>query len=142
MSGRALVITLVAFTVIFGAVLWYFQTYAFYAELGAETVTIAGRDYAVSDYRGIDAMTSPLKLRSCFYLPAVPDAPVAENPTPLVAPGWFDCFDARTIAEALEAGDAIAYLAQPDEFDGVDRLVARYADGRAFEWRQFNDKYN
>ena len=122
--------------------LWYFQTYAFYAELGADTVMIAGQDYSVSNYRGIDAMTSPLKLRSCFYLPAPPDAPVAEDPTPLVAPSWFDCFDARELTQALEAGDAIAYVAQPEEFDGVDRLVARYHDGRAFEWRQFNEKYD
>ena len=139
MSGRTLVICLLAFAALFGALLWYFQTYAFYAEIGAETVTIAGRDYAVGDYRGIDAMTSPLKLRACFYLPSPPDAPVAENPTPLVAPGWFDCFDARAIGEALDAGDAIAYVAEPDEFDGVDRIVARYADGHAFEWRQFRN---
>ena len=138
MSGRLLVIILLTFTAIFGAVLWYFQTYAFYATLGAEKVTIAGQEYSISNYRGIDAMTSPLKLRSCFEMHGTIDAPLAENPTPLVAPDWFDCFDARVIGEALEAGEAVAYVAEPEEFVGVDRIVARFPDGRAYEWRQFS----
>lgn len=139
MPGRTLMICLLGFTALFGAVLWYFQTYAFYAEIGADTVTIAGREYPVSDYRGIDAVTSPLKRRACFQLPATPEAPVAADPTPLVAPDWFDCFDAETLHKALEAGEATAYVAAPEEFDGVDRIVARYPDGRAFEWRQISD---
>lgn len=138
MSGRYLVIALLVFVALFGAVLWYFQTYAFYAELGADKVTIAGKEYSVSNYRGIDAVTSPLKLRSCFEMHGTIDAPLAEKPTPLVAPDWFDCFDAREIGEALEQGEAVAYLAEADEFDGVDRIVARFPDGRAYEWRQFH----
>lgn len=139
MPGRTLMIFLLGFTALFGAILWYFQTYAFYAEIGAEKVTIAGQEYSVSDYRGIDAMTSPLKRRACFEMHGDIDAPVARNPTPLVAPDWFDCFDAEAIHKALEAGEATAYVAQSEEFDGVDRIVARYPDGRAFEWRQLSD---
>ena len=139
MSGRLLITCLLGFTALFGALLWYFQTYAFYAEIGADTVMIAGQQYPVGNYRGIDAVTSPLKRRACFYLPAAPEAPVAEHPTPLVAPGWFDCFDAETIHKALDAGEATAYLAEPEEFDGVDRIVARFPDGRAYEWRQLSD---
>ena len=139
MTGRGIVIALLGFTGVFAVLLWYFQTYAFYAEIGADRVMIAGQEYAVSDYRGIDAVTSPLKRRACFHLPAPPDAPVAEDPTPLVAPDWFDCFDAEAIHKAIDAGEATAYVAEPQEFDGVDRLVARYPDGRAFEWRQLSD---
>ena len=139
MPGRTLMIALLAFTALFAAVLWYFQTYAFYAEMGAESVMIGGQEYSVSNYRGIDAVTSPIKRRACFEMHGTIDAPIAENPTPLVAPSWFDCFDAREIHEALEAGEAVAYVAEAQEFEGVDRLVARFPDGRAYEWRQFSD---
>ena len=28
---------------------------------------------------------------------------------PLTAPGWFDCFDADAIGEALDRGEALAF---------------------------------
>ena len=33
-----------------------------------------------------------------------------EGAVPLIAPSWFDCFDATAIGEALEKGEAIAFL--------------------------------
>ncbi len=33
---------------------------------------------------------------------------------PLNAPGWFDCFDADAIGEALETGEALAFLGSRD----------------------------
>ena len=140
MRGRTLMIAMLVFAALFGAVLWYFQTYAFYGEIGAESVEIAGKEYPVRDYRGIDAVTSPLKHRACYLVSDNIDAPPAENATPLVAPGWFDCFDAEAIAKALEGGVAQAYLAQENEVDGFDRIVAVYPDGRAYEWRQLSEK--
>lgn len=141
MTGRTLVIGLLAFAVVFAAALWYAQTYAFYRETAAEAVTIAGQSYPVTDWQGIDATTSPLKLRACFQLDAEPQAPLAENPTPLVAPGWFDCFDAERLARALASGEATAWLAQPEEFDGADRMVMRFPDGRAYMWRQLTPEF-
>ena len=64
-----------------------------------------------------------------------PEAPDAE---PLVAPGWFDCFDAEAIAKDLDAGAARAILAEFNEPYGFDRIIAAYPDGRAFQWRQIN----
>ncbi len=140
MSGRILIIGFLAFTVVFGAALWWFQTRAYYEEISADSVEIAGQSYPVSDWRGIDAPTSPLKLRACFRLADAPDAPVAEDAAPLVAPGWFDCFDAEALARALEASEATAYIAARDEFGAANRIVARYPDGRAFMWRQLKPK--
>ena len=57
---------------------------------------------------------------------------------PLTAPGWFDCFDAVAIGEALEKGEAIAFLSQANIHPGVDRVVAVFPDGRAFAWHQLN----
>lgn len=139
--GRWLAGGLVAFAAIFAVGLWYAQNHAFYEEIAAETVEIAGTSYPVSAFRGIDATTSPLKLRACFRMEDAPDAPPAEAPVPLVAPGWFDCFDAKAISDALAAGEAVAYMAAIEEFDGADRVVARFPDGRAFMWRQLNEKF-
>lgn len=141
MSGRWLAVGLVVFAAAFAVALYYAQNYAFYDEIEAEAVEIAGTSYPVSEFRGIDASTSPLKLRACFRMAAEPDAPVAPAPVPLVAPGWFDCFDAEALARALAAGEATAYMAAAEEFDGADRVVARFADGRAYMWRQLNEKF-
>jgi len=136
MSGRILIIGFVAFVAVFAAALWYFQTRAYYEEVSADSVEIAGQSYPVSDWRGIDAPTSPLKLRACFQLDDKPDAPVAEDAAPLVAPDWFDCFDAEALESALADGEATGYLAAPGEFGATNRIVARFPDGRAYMWRQ------
>ena len=140
--GRTLMIGILAFAVLFGVVLWYFQTRAFYHVIHADSVTVAGKTVPVTDFRGIDAGTSPLKLRACFRMPALPDAPRTDEATPLGTPGWFDCYDQQAIADALATGHAVAYLAAANEPDGFDRIVVRMEDGRAFMWRQSNGKYD
>jgi hypothetical protein len=58
--------------------------------------------------------------------------------TPLIAPDWFDCFDAPAIGAALEAGEAQAILSQPEVRPGADRVIAVFPDGRAYAWHQWN----
>ncbi|MEM1344674.1 MAG: DUF6446 family protein [Pseudomonadota bacterium] len=140
-NGRILMIAMLVFIVVFTGGLWYTQFYAFYEETEAERVEIAGRAYAVSEWQGIDAPTSPLKLRACFRLTETPEAPAAPEPTPLVPPPWFDCFDAEALSRDLAAGRALAYLAEAEEFDGADRVIARYPDGRAYMWRQLTEEF-
>ena len=101
------------------------------------SITIDGVAVPVANYRGIDADTSPLKMRACFEADGLA-GPAAEAPTPLTTPGWFDCFDADGIARDLASGAATAILAATNEPYGFDRIVAAYADGRAFQWRQIN----
>lgn len=137
MSGRILAGGLVLFAVIFGAALWWFQTRGFYQETARAEVIVAGAVIPVTDYQGIDADTSPLKLRSCFTAAEL-TGPPAENPDPLVAPGWFDCFDAKAISDDLTAGAARAIVAESNAPFGFDRIIAQYPDGRAFQWRQIN----
>lgn len=141
MTGRTIVIGLALITLLFGAGLWYAQIYAFYEETEADTVEIAGQSYPVTGWQGIDAASSPLKQRACFQLPDVPTAPAAPEPIPLVAPYWFDCFDAGAIAAALADGTATAYLAAREEALGVNRIVVRFPDGRAYMWRQLNERF-
>jgi Family of unknown function (DUF6446) len=143
MTGRRLLIGMGVALVIFAAVLWWFQTRAFYDDLiGVETVEVAGRAVPVSDWQGIDAGSSPIKLRACFRVDAqaLALAPEAEEATPLIAPGWFDCFDAGALTEALESGEARAVRADEGEFADTERLIAVYPDGRAYMWRQLTPK--
>ncbi|MEO0820991.1 MAG: DUF6446 family protein [Pseudomonadota bacterium] len=141
MSGKALMAALLAFTAVFAVGLWYAQFHAFYEEYEAESVEIGGTVYPVTEFEGIDASTSPLKLRACFRMEAVPAGAPYAAAEPLVAPGWFDCFDAERLSRALAEGRAIAFLAETEEFDGIDRVVMRFPDGRAFMWRQLNEKF-
>src|SRR6056297_3193942 len=92
----------------------------------------------------IVADTSPLKLRACFRIAdgVAPDAlahvEAAEDPTPLVAPGWFDCFDAEALAEGLAEGELRAVTAERNAPWGFDRIVAYSPAGRGWMWRQIN----
>ncbi|RED13866.1 DUF6446 family protein [Pontivivens insulae] len=146
MNGKLFMSLFVGFALIFGVALWYFQVYAFYEETEADSVMAGGVEIPVTDWRGIDADTSPNKLRACFTVdPAdFTDLPPAPNPDPLVAPGWFDCFEAEQIASDLEAGLATAYLAGDETPEGafeyeILRFIAVYPDGRAYLWRHYRE---
>ena len=142
MSGRALIIGLLVFTAAFAVALWYFQTRFWYERVeGVTEIEVNGQPMPVSDYRGIDATSSPLKLRACFRQDWPQFAASGALATPLTAPGWFECYDAGRITEDVAAGRAQAIRIAEDEPAGIDTWVARYPDGRAYMWRQLNEKY-
>ncbi|MBY8977586.1 histidine kinase [Rhodobacteraceae bacterium NNCM2] len=144
MNGRALMIGLLTFCGIFAAALWYFQFYAYYTQIdGLPEVLVNGEQRPVTEYTGLDATSSPLKLRACFKVdwPYTASDTYRDKATPLTAPPWFTCFDAEQIARDLQAGKATAILAGENEPDGVDRYIAQYPDGRAFMWHQLNEIY-
>lgn len=154
MSGKIIVTVMVATAAIFGIGMYYTQVYAFYEELGADAVDLRltsiatgqPETIAAAGVQAIDANSSPLRFRACFTAgqsrEALSEAFVTyEDPTPLTGPGWFECYDAVTVGEALESDDATAYLAQADIRDGVDRVIAVFDDGRAYAWHQLNEKY-
>ncbi len=142
MNGKIVMGGLLGFALIFGAALWYFQTRAFYETVTDVTeVTAYGDAFPVSQYQGIDASTSPLKLRACFKVDwdYWPSDEFKEAAVPLTAPDWFDCFDAVAIAADLANGHATAILADENEPYGFSRFIAQYEDGRAYMWRQINE---
>ncbi|MFT3689783.1 DUF6446 family protein [Paenirhodobacter sp.] len=153
MNGRLVGGEIVVAAVIAGAGVWYAQVYGYYHDVPADSTAAeirltaqggAEEPVATSNFKGIDGDSSPLKFRACFTA----DLPAAtadayqryERPTPLNAPKWFSCFDARQIGEDLQAGRAKAYLSELNIHPGVDRVVAIYPDGRAYAWQQLNDK--
>ena len=147
-SGRWLVLTILGVTAVFAAAQWWFQTRAYYApiesaELFVTTLTGEVLPLVPGAFEGIDAETSPLRFRVCFTvdgdgLQAAARGAPYEDPTPLTAPGWFDCFDAEAIGAALDAGEAQAVLAERNARAGVDRVFAVFPDGRVYGWHQLN----
>ncbi|MDZ4135558.1 MAG: DUF6446 family protein [Paracoccaceae bacterium] len=151
MTGKILIVALLVSALLAGAVLYYLQIYGYYRTLAADApearlslTTVAGavEPLAVRDLQAIDADTSPIRFRACFRLmDAVPTPQtyrVYPKAEPLVAPGWFGCFDAAEIGAALQDGTATAYLGVENYHYGIDRIVAVLSDGRAFAWHQIN----
>lgn len=147
MNGKYLVLGLAGSAVVAGVAMYYLQVHAFYDRLPDTTVlriqTVEGtsRPLSLADFDGIDATSSPLRFRACVRLAdslELSSARPAVKPEPLTAPSWFDCFDARAIALALQRGEATAYLSEPEITRGVDRIIAVFPDGRAFAWHQLN----
>ncbi|MEM7469899.1 MAG: DUF6446 family protein [Pseudomonadota bacterium] len=131
--------------------MYYLQVYAFYEEprtgdpvLLTSIATGAPEEIIADEVTSINATSSPIRYRACFTTPMshslLTEAYVpAQNAVPLVAPNWFDCFDAEEIGQALEVGTALAFLGTENHEYGVDRIVAIMDDGRGFVWHQLND---
>ncbi len=137
-------------SIIAGAWMYYLQVYHFYEPVQAETISLTSvasneaEEIIVDDIQAIDAESSPIRFRACFTTPMshglLTEAYVLyEEAVPLTAPGWFDCFDADALGEALEDGTALAFLGEKNIEYGVDRIVVIHEDGRGFAWHQLNN---
>ena len=147
LAGAILISALVA-----GAAMYYLQVYHFYEEVAADgtndvvltsLVTGAPEPVLYDNFTAIDANSSPIRYRACFTT-SLSHATLDQTyrsykpAEPRVAPGWFDCFDASEVGEALESGEAKAYLGTENVQYGIDRVVAIHEDGRGFVWHQIN----
>ncbi len=152
MNGKVVAGFLVTVALLAGTAMYYLQEYAFYDAIPAsspaaavELTTLGGmvEPITAAGFQGIDGDSSPIRYRGCFTTPLslatlTETYKVYDKPTPLIAPGWFDCFNAGALTEDLATGAAVAFLGQADIRPGVDRVVAVYADGRAFAWNQLS----
>ena len=144
MNGKRFIYLFLGVVIVFTVALFYFQNYAYYDPIDIRKNILLGKKrYEISNYQGIDSISSSLKLRECFIVEGLEDIelPKYEKPTPLTAPFWFKCFNAGSITKDLEDGKASAFLLKKDEFDGIDNVIAVYPDGRSYRWRQLNAKY-
>ena len=149
MMGRMTIVGLLLIAFLAGATLWFRQEFIEYQRFEGPTDAIkpvltlpmSKQSIFLSDITGISGESSPLKFRACFQtdLSDFPsDAVTYDQPTPLIAPRWFDCFDAKQLGADLEVGEARAYLIKEGVAEGVDLVVAFYPDGRGYAWRQVN----
>lgn len=150
--GKFLSLLIVGSALIAGVGLYYLQVYHFYEEIAPNgetdvqlTSLSAGELEAITynAFEAIDANSSPIRFRACFTTD-ITQAELSEayepydDAVPLEAPGWFECFDADLVGEALETGTARAFLGQRDIVYGIDRVVAVLDDGRGYVWHQIN----
>ena len=148
--GKILAAFIMISAIAAGAAMYYLQVYYYYSDVSDDTtiqLTPAGsatpEPISVTELSAIDADSSPIRFRACFTteleLSQLTETyqiyPEAE---PLTAPGWFDCFDAAEIGDALESGKAVAFMGTRDISYGIDRVVAVLLDGRGFAWHQIN----
>ncbi|MFV0491085.1 MAG: DUF6446 family protein [Pseudorhodobacter sp.] len=150
MTGRIAAIIIILSAVLVGGAVYYLQVYGYYNEIdpaSAEARVMITRldgsaeKLAIEDFRGIDAESSPIRYRACFRLAVQPERTEFlpyEGAEPLVAPNWFDCFDAQEIGTALEDGIATIWLGTENHEYGIDRVIAVMPDGRGFSWPQIN----
>lgn len=151
--GKILAGFIVVSSIVMGVALYYFQTQAFYEPVVASgdtdvqmTVLHSGQPEPIlfEDFQAIDADTSPIRYRACFTT-SQSQAMMTETyvsydmAEPLVAPDWFDCFNADEIGAALENGEALAFMGTSNIHYGIDRVIAIMPDGRGFAWHQINE---
>ena len=152
MNGKIVGGFIVLVAAVAGIAMYWLQEYAFYQPASFQpgneiklTLIESGLSEPIlaEGVEGIDADSSPLRFRACFHTP-LSQAMLTETykmydkAVPLNAPSWFGCFDAARIGEALEKGEAIAFLSQANIAPQVDRVVAVFPDGRAYAWHQLS----
>ena len=148
MTGKLIAGFIVVSAIVAAAAMYYLQVYAFYDEVnapqdGVVMTTYGGSEQKIitKDFQGIDADSSPIRFRACFNTPhslamLSETFEIYDTAEPLTAPGWFDCFDAKGIADDLSSGQALAFLSVKNISFGVDRVIAVASDGRAYAWNQ------
>lgn len=142
-TGRTATVLILVTAVLGGALLFWLQVWGYYRAMPADTkltVMVGGvpQPLPMEGFQGIDADSSPIRFRACFTAEVPAEADPAPAPVPLMAPFWFDCFDAGEIGRALATGQARAVLSARDIHWGIDRVIAILPDGRAFAWHQIN----
>ena len=152
MMGKFVAIILVTCGIVAGGAMYYLQVYAYYSIVvpnGASDVVLTPLDGSdvqainYSDFKAIDSESSPIRYRACFTAQKTAYELKAlyvslSDAKPLVAPGWFDCFDAEEISTAIAAQSATSFLSIENVSYGIDRIVVILNDGRGYAWNRIN----
>ena len=148
--GKFLAALIVVCALAAGGGIYYLQVYGYYDPVeptGQDVVltTMDGQQELIpyEGFEAIDATSSPIRYRACFRTDVpLEDLEAAFQPypdaVPLESPGWFGCYSADGIGEALSAGKAKAFLSVENVEYGVDRIVAVFPDGHGYVWHQIN----
>jgi len=152
MTGKILTLAIVICALVAGVAMYYLQVYAYYYDVEetgqdvALTSVVTGQPEVISsrDFVAINADSSPIRFRACFQTDdsmglLSESYELFDDAVPLLAPKWFDCFDAEAIGQDLETGAAVAFMGARNFEYGIDRVVAIYPDGRGYMWHQIND---
>ena len=152
MNGKTIVIFLILVPIVSGSIMYYLQVYAYYSVVSSDGVsdvmltrktdgTVEAITY--SDFRGIDSGSSPIRYRACFKVPESIEQlkeryVVVDDVEPLVAPAWFDCFQAKNLGQKISEGLAVSFMSVENIVFGIDRIVTVLPGGDAFSWTKIN----
>jgi hypothetical protein len=145
-NGSIIAIVLVVWpALIAGGAMYYLQVYAFYDRSGADggTVTLRavrgrhGQD-PVSDFRGIDADSSPDPLPRLLSTADAGRAAIYPNAVPLNAPGLVRLLRRRRHRRDLAAGRAAPVMGEADVPTASTGSLASTPTAAAFAWHQIN----
>lgn len=152
MTGKLLGVVILVCALIAGVTMYYLQVYAYYDEVtpnGSTDVQITSKSGELGiilyeEFRAIDAESSPIRYRACFTTPTplttfLSTYEAYSGASPRNAPGWFECFDAEAIGEAIRSGRAHVFVGQRNIEFGIDRVVAITENGRGYIWHEVND---
>ncbi|MCI4662448.1 MAG: DUF6446 family protein [Neomegalonema sp.] len=111
---------------------------------GLGEIMINNESVALQTYQGVEHPEHPLRLRGCFQVASMANAPwgaqMLDDAVPFGAIDGLDCYDPEAIDTDLQAGQAKAYLAGIETFsDGrviTQRIVVLYPDGKGYQWRR------
>lgn len=157
MNGKIVGVAIVAIAIAFGVAVYWSQIYAYYTPVPASSeaaqirlvsvVTGEPEPIEVTGFDGIDADSSPLRFRACFTVQnslamLTETYQLAEGAVPLNGPGWFSCYSAREIGEAIARDEALVFLSEPNVKPGFRRVVAVFDDGRAFAWHEADPSHS
>jgi hypothetical protein len=157
-ATRAWIVLILGTAIIGGAVMFYQLQYAGYAELTGDQIgeiqlinvsTNESEAILLENVKAIDTVKDGVRLSGAISFRACFDTPssqatlsetyvIMDDPIPLNAPSWFECFNAQEVGAALEDGTAITFMSEENISYGVDRVVAFLPDGRGFVWHQLN----
>ncbi len=153
MNGKLVGSVILLLGIFVGGTIYYLQIYGFYREVPAaraqelQLISLAdgtAQSLAATDFRAIDADSSPIRYRACFTTTLSRDAAQAlyvgvPGAEPRIAPAWFDCFDAEAISADLRAGTMSVFLGVKNIAYGVDRVIAIGRNGRGYSWHVLNE---
>ena len=151
-AGKILAGAILVCAIVAGGAMYYLQIYHFYEEIPASgprdvmVTTLDGDRIPLphSNFRAIDADSSPIRYRACFDTDlALAEAELRFEPyagaDPRIAPGWFECFEAETIGREIATGTARIFTSERNREFGIDRVIALTEDGRGFVWHEVNE---
>ncbi len=153
MNGKLVASVILLIALVAGGAIYYLQMYGYYDRVtptpGQDVLLVArNSDIAepipYADFQAIDASSSPIRYRACFTTDLSADTLATtyverQGGEPRVAPGWFDCFDAKAIGAGIETGTIRVFLSRKNIDYGVDRVVGISSDGHGWAWHELND---
>ena len=151
-SGKIIAGAVLLCAILAGGALYYLQIFGYYTRLQSNDVTVqlttkdgvgTRNPLEIRQAQAITADSSPIRYRACFdtdltSTKALDRFEPYKGASPLVAPFWFSCFDAKALGRDLENNQAIAFLGTENITYGIDEIVVLYPDGRGYAWRQIN----